>query len=56
MGANPCLWCRMVGYHDQTPEERSTLIKQASIGILVMTILLVVVGGAIIMLIRLLTR
>lgn len=38
-----CFWCSLTGYHNQTPLERNMLMKQATIGILVLTILAFIV-------------
>jgi hypothetical protein len=38
-----CFWCSLTGHHSQTPEERNLLVKQAVVGILVLTILAFIV-------------
>ena len=44
-GANKCLWCKLAGHHSQTQEERTLLIKQASIGLMVIFIIITVAVG-----------
>jgi len=46
LGQNQCLWCKLTGYHNQSPLERQQLMKQVVIGIMVLIVLLAILVGA----------
>jgi len=46
-GSTQCIRCKLTGFHDQTPQENTTLMKQATIGIMVMIVLGSVIMAAI---------
>ena len=50
--ANKCILCKLTGHHDQSPLEKTALMKQATVGILILVILGAIVIGAAVMMLR----
>ena len=42
---NKCFWCRLTGRHDQSPIEKTFLLRQMAIGLFAMLVTVAVVMG-----------